>query len=122
MLYSCAAQKELTSKPGDRIITATTLVGYWMNRSDGLNVHITGLEFDTFGAGSFKDINGRIIPEGKFRNIKYIGDGKWECQQSLHSPSLLYPEDASGIIWQDVIIEMLDIRTLKVGNELYDRI
>jgi hypothetical protein len=115
-------QTDVTTKSAETEITATTLVGYWMHRSDGLNVHITGLEFDTFGAGSFKDINGKIIPEGKFRNIKYLGNNKWECQQYLHSPSLRYPQDTTEIIWQDAIIEMLDLRTIKVGNNYYDRI
>lgn len=121
LICSCAVQEDLT-KESEGKITATSLVGYWMNRADGLNVHITGLEFDTYGAGSFKDINGNLVDGGKFRNIKYLDGNKWECQQYIHSASLVYPEDPDSIIWEDAIIEMINYRTIKVGNSYYDRI
>jgi hypothetical protein len=101
-------------------VNAASIVAYWSSRSDGLEVHITGLDLAKVGNGSFKDLEGTLIPAGKFRRIRYLGGNKWECEQFRHR-SLIYPRNPNNIAWEYAPIELLDKNTLRVGNTIYDR-
>ena len=131
MVFSFQCSQQLTntkdiinnSVPADDSyqISASSIVGYWRNANDGLETHITEVGTNSWGSGSFKDMNGNMVPAGKFRNIRYLGKNKWECLQYRHSPTLIYPEDKSRISWENTIIEMLNKNTFKIGNTLYYR-
>ena len=114
-------KKEYAGDVTSNKITARSIVGYWESRDDGLRTHITEVRENFPGTGSFTDIFGNLIAAGKFRDIRYIGKNKWKCQMYRHSPSLIYHDEPARIIWEDVIIEMLDINTIRVENTIYDR-
>jgi hypothetical protein len=127
VLLCCAPQtQQQTEQPlkneQNPAFTARSIIGYWRHRGDGLETHITQVVGQTAGSGSFKDFQGRLYPAGKFRNIQYRGGNRWSCQQYVHSPSLRYPENELQVFWQDAVIEMIDHRTFRVGNDIYDRI
>ena len=124
IINACASTHEVgTPSNGYKMdeFSASTLVGYWKHSSDGLEVHITGITSFSTGSGSFKDFFGRLIHAGKFRNIRYLGDNRWECQQYRHQPNLVYPEDENTIFWEDALIEMIDMNTIQVGDDVYYR-
>ena len=98
-----------------------SLVGYWQSRSDDLQVHITGLEYDSVGSGSFKDRDGRVYHAGKLRNIRYLGGNKWECQEWQHPMNLVYDPLKAQVGWRYALIEMIDFNTIRVGKTIYDR-
>lgn len=111
------------NKDGENLpYSSTSIVGYWRNRLDGLEVHITGLESNSTGSGSFKDINGRLVNAGKFRDIQFKGGNVWACQEFMHSHTLSYPQDPGRIVWQDAVIEMVNRNLIRVGSDLYDRL
>jgi hypothetical protein len=101
---------------------ADSLEGYWQSRSDGLETHITGLVGGGIGSGTFKDIYGVAYPAGKFRNIKYLGGNRWECESWRHPRDLVYDKHRSRMFWEHAIIEMLDINTFRVDNTIYRRV
>ena len=110
-----------TPAQGSGDFTITSIVGYWASMDDGLIVHITGFEFSPRGQGSFLDVNGRLIHAGKFRDMTYKGGNQWECQQYVHSPGLVYPDDPNQIRWEYALLELLDRNTLRVGKTIYTR-
>lgn len=98
-----------------------SLVGYWKSRDDELITHITGLEHNSIGSGSFRDVEGRVYHAQKFQDIRYLGGSKWECKEWDHPHSLIYDETRTGMGWRRAIIEMIDFNTIRVGNTIYDR-
>lgn len=98
-----------------------SLVGYWKSRDDELITHITGLEHNSKGSGSFKDVEGRVYHAQKFQDIRYLGGNKWECMEWDHPHSLVYDETRIGMGWRRTVIEMIDFNTIRVGNTIYDR-
>ena len=126
LICACASTHEVgttSTKTGYKMeeFSASALVGYWKNGSDALEVHITAVTSFSTGSGSFKDFFGHLIHAGKFRNIRYLGENRWECQQYRHKPNLLYPEDVNTIFWEDALIEMIDMNTIQVGDDVYYR-
>ena len=99
---------------------AAAIVGYWSSRDDGLEVHITGLDLGRTGSGSFKDLEGHLVPAGKFRNIRYLGGNRWECEQFKHR-TLTYPRDPNRIVWEFTVLELLSPNILQAGQTIYDR-
>jgi len=130
IIFSCADALKLKNNTKEEIsvsgqsikYTAHSIIGYWESKADGLVTHITEVSAFSPGSGSFKDANGNLIAAGKFRNIYNLGTNKWECLMYEHSPSLIYPQDDTTIGWKEVVIEMLDINTFRVGNTLFERI
>lgn len=102
-------------------IKSTTLVGYWRSRTDDLEIHITGLEGESVGTGSFKDIIGRVYHAGKLRNIQYQGGKRWTCESFRHVNILSYPTDPREIIWEDAVIEMINWNLITINGTSYDR-
>ena len=119
--HSSVAENNSTAEPSSGQFTADMLVGYWESRDDGLVTHITQVSKNSIGSGSFKDINGRLYPAGKFRNIVYIGGNKWECDEWDHPHNLIYDEEKQFYDWHPAVIEMLDKNTIKVDRTIYYR-
>jgi hypothetical protein len=101
--------------------TCDSLVGYWKSRNDDLIIHITGLEHNSRGAGSFKDFEGRVYHAQKLRDIRYLGGNEWECMEWDHPHSLIYDPSRAGIGWHKTVIQMIDFNTIKIGNTIYGR-
>lgn len=129
LLISCHMNRPVLSSPeSPGQITplfgpfkSDSLVGYWKSRNDELITHITGLEHESKGAGSFRDADGRVYHAQKFQDIRYLGGNKWECMEWDHPHNLNYDQSRAGMGWHKAVIEMIDFNTIKVGNTIYDR-
>ena len=100
---------------------ATDLEGYWRCAEDGSVTHITNVEMPGGGAGSFTPPDGRMIPDGLFRSVHFLGDNRWEAMMNERArPGFVAGED-DPLSWRRVVIEMENRHAFRVGRTLFRR-
>lgn len=101
---------------------ATDLEGYWQCSLDGSVTHITNVGLPGGGSGSDTQPGGTMVPEGRFRNIRFLGGHQWEALEMERPLARVPGEPEDPFAWRRVVIEMVDRNTFVIGKMLYRRV
>ncbi len=111
---------EIVTETGE--YAATDLEGYWRCSRDSSVTHITNVGLPGGGAGSYTPPGGTMVPEGKFRSIRFLGDNQWEAMEMERPHARVPGEPEDPFAWRRVMIEMLDRNTFRIGKTLFRRV
>jgi hypothetical protein len=100
---------------------ATDLEGYWRCADDGSVTHITNVEMPGGGAGSFTPPGGPMVPDGRFRGIRFLGANQWEAMENERARPGFFGEGDHPLAWRRVVIEMESRHVFTVGTTVFRR-
>ena len=125
--WGCATGRgDQDSSTGDPATTsdfsATDLEGYWRCSRDSSVTHITNVGLPGGGSGSCTPPGGTMVPDGKFRSIRFLGGNQWEAMEKERPVAGPAGEPDDPFAWRRVIIELLDRNTFRIGKTLFRRV
>jgi hypothetical protein len=98
---------------------AYAINGFWICQDDGFKIKVMLQDFK--GTGTNWQTDTDLLKRTRFRNIEYLGDNTWCCEQCFDLPLQLIPKDTSRLLWLEAFIELINEETFKVGDKVYIR-